>query len=313
MTKEELKIKLDASQEKVDKRLNLITKTCNKLDLDANSILEKFKEIKDYMSYTQLEKALDIETEDVDDYRDAEGNWTEKCEEVDERNSKILSLLDSLYKLKELEQVRDNWKAKYDAKVAEDNVEKVAVIWDFLTEWESKCIEWYKNNAKRYFELSQTFPEDYEQYKMEYDETHVKPDDSDYSAKKRYDNFRRAYLNQYKENYFSTIPALTREITHIQYDYKDGRRGEALNYRIDEEKLNKVISQEKERKYKDLVARVQSVVGTITNAANLHIGNQNGELNGYIEGTNGKCSVETISAGGYNIQCFHYRVLIHKL
>ena len=34
-------------------------------------------------------------------------------------------------------------------------------------------------------------------------------------------------------------------------------------------------------------------------------------LNGYIIGTKGCCSIKTIGAGGYNIQCFHFRTLIH--
>lgn len=32
-----------------------------------------------------------------------------------------------------------------------------------------------------------------------------------------------------------------------------------------------------------------------------------------IQGENGKCKIETIYAGGYNIQCLHYRVLVHKV
>ncbi len=40
---------------------------------------------------------------------------------------------------------------------------------------------------------------------------------------------------------------------------------------------------------------------------------KDGELNGYISGTRGKASVHTIGAGGYNVQCFHFRVLVKKL
>ncbi len=289
MTKEELKVKLDASQERVDKRLNTLSKVCKKLNLDKDEVLERAKNFDHPFTYNHARQEIGYDMEGVSD------------------------LYDNIFKLKDLEEVRNNWKTKYDAKVAEDSVEKVQVIWDFLTEWESKCIEWYLHNAERYYQLSQTFADDYEQYTIEYDETNPKPDSDDYSTMRRYENLRRGYFNRFQENYFMEINNLTKEVTRIRYNYKDGRQAEAISYVVDEDKLKKVIAQEKERKYKDLVTRVQDIVGTITNAEHLSIGNQNGELNGYVEGTNGKCSVETISAGGWNIQCYHYRVLIHRI
>jgi len=60
---------------------------------------------------------------------------------------------------------------------------------------------------------------------------------------------------------------------------------------------------------------VQSVSGTkkiIIDASGLSIDNQ-GELNGVIKGSITNVYVFTISAGGYNIQCLHYRVLIKPI
>lgn len=61
----------------------------------------------------------------------------------------------------------------------------------------------------------------------------------------------------------------------------------------------------------DLIGRIMSTVGTITDATALRIGPE-GDINGYIEGTEGKAKIQTIGAGGYNIQCFHFRTLIHE-
>ena len=58
--------------------------------------------------------------------------------------------------------------------------------------------------------------------------------------------------------------------------------------------------------------RIIFVDGEITDASALTVGAK-GDLNGYIEGKDGKASIKTIGAGGYNIQCYHFRTLIHKM
>lgn len=64
----------------------------------------------------------------------------------------------------------------------------------------------------------------------------------------------------------------------------------------------------------NLVARVQKKCGKIVNASNLHLNTGNwleGQaINGWIEGEKGNAHVYSITAGGYNIQCLHVRVLV---
>ena len=61
----------------------------------------------------------------------------------------------------------------------------------------------------------------------------------------------------------------------------------------------------------NLLYRVRDVVGEITDWS--HVTLSGGVLNGYITGKEGRCEVETIGAGGYNIQRFHLRVLVKKI
>lgn len=79
-----------------------------------------------------------------------------------------------------------------------------------------------------------------------------------------------------------------------------------------EEQIIKNIERDAIAKEQMLIKRVNKAVGTIVKSITLNVG-VNGELNGIIEGVNGKCKIETIYAGGYNIQCLHYRVLVHKI
>ena len=74
--------------------------------------------------------------------------------------------------------------------------------------------------------------------------------------------------------------------------------------------LEKEIEQDAEAKYNNMVAKIQGICGEVTKA-NLYIG-RNGELNGYVYGTEGNAEVRTIGAGGYNVQRFHFRTLVKK-
>lgn len=63
--------------------------------------------------------------------------------------------------------------------------------------------------------------------------------------------------------------------------------------------------------------RVEKAVGKAADFSFLCVRSGNSmegaAINGYVEGEHGRAKVETIHAGGWNIQRFHYRVLVHKL
>lgn len=69
-----------------------------------------------------------------------------------------------------------------------------------------------------------------------------------------------------------------------------------------------------QRIVENLVARVEKKVGEVTSWERLFVtlGNlQEGKvINGYVTGTKGECRVESVGAGGYNIQRYHIRTLV---
>lgn len=77
-------------------------------------------------------------------------------------------------------------------------------------------------------------------------------------------------------------------------------------------KLNADLRDEANRKYDFIIERVNAICGKITDASGLKVGAK-GDLNGNIIGERGTAHVQTIGAGGYNIQCFHFRTLVHEV
>lgn len=66
----------------------------------------------------------------------------------------------------------------------------------------------------------------------------------------------------------------------------------------------------------NLVNRVKDTTGEITDWSGLTVtmGTWGGAvLNGYVTGKEGRCCVESIGAGGYNIQRYHIRVLVKPI
>lgn len=79
-----------------------------------------------------------------------------------------------------------------------------------------------------------------------------------------------------------------------------------------EETMRKDLLAEKDRKYDFMVERATRICGVIEDAKYLTIGDT-GELNGYVSGPEGKCSITTFGAGGWNIQRYHFRTSFRKI
>ena len=172
----------------------------------------------------------------------------------------------------------------------EKDVCHVKAIEDFLMNWEKKAREYYMKESEEYIN-------EYVLHKYALEniyESGLNDLDDEYHTLY---NSERNRFSKWKESHVS---AVTDRIT-------DPYRGVT-----DTEKLENIIHQEKIRKTENLVNRVTDVVGEIIDATGLYI-SDNLELNGTVIGTKSSATVTTIYAGGYAVQCLHFRTLIHPI
>ena len=221
-------------------------------------------------------------------------------------------------KLEESKQVLANWQAKLDEKISEDaylEANAPDTIKIFLDCWKKEAVLYYMDRFVRYIkkrkelrqqeldarrEALETLPE-LERARQLYKDREV----GDYEL---HNLFPRKPVEDFLK---------AKGLDYYQIQKKlatDGMISRMLDIRDPNERalwLDNEMEKEKRAKLLDLTNRIMKVVGRITDASGLYIAN-NGEINGYIEGTEGRAKVETIGAGGYNIQRFHFRTLIHE-
>lgn len=195
---------------------------------------------------------------------------------------------------KDLEAARKNLE-KYTAQLAQETEKaasrNVPVILEFLDRWQDRVFKFYVNAHPAFIEALNDW------YK----------EDSDYCDWFNHDS-HNATVEERK----------ARRIAHQdakkEFQATWGWMEQYCDYRhkLDTEKLRKELKQEANRKYDFIIERTNAICGEITDAAGLTIGEKD-DLNGFIIGKKGTAKVQTIGAGGYNIQCYHFRTLIHEL
>ena len=326
MTSEELKIKYEAAIEKVEKRKNIIIKACKKAGVNSDDVFSA------YYAFVTNYKADYLREKEVRAFLD--GIVDDSGKYYDDPETQILESVPKLY---DVEKVAYNWKVKLDAQINRESVEKIPAIWDFLTEWENKARDWYLKNAEYYVKLLNEFQDivvkflnDRDYKNLSREEKSAVANEFNAYMREKYGIRRRYRFGTVSETDYvgDKVDALTKELARVSF-VKDGGEnnydylaydsnfnvtyGHYVLKGFDIEKLNKILAREKESKYFDLCNRISEVVGEITDARGLSIGNRYGELNGVVDGTKGSARIETIGAGGYNVQCFHYRVLVHRI
>ena len=186
-----------------------------------------------------------------------------------------------------IEQAKDN----------EFDNNRIKVIWDFLLNYKEQVAEYIRNNMdvlNEYYEVNSQMCDwhNHNSYKV-------------YNGEMSKEEYNRVYneLRERERELEDAIHPYTKLVATRNYPEKTRV--------VDEEKLEEILMKDCKARYFQLVNEVTEITGIIQDATNLHI--SGGELNGIIIGEKGKAKINTFSAGGYNIQCFHYRTKVTKV
>ena len=238
-----------------------------------------------------------------------------------EKNPYYYSERDINYTVKEIEAAKKQLEAyqiQLQAEEEKNASRNVKPILDFLEAWKERVTEYYMEGFKSYFSDRAEVLDKHKQLR----DMRLKPaEERDYMVMKqlteevtRLDQELQIAKNGRWEDIPKTDPSWSRwgsnkrKVEEGKYEWlKDYLGYSTLQDAADA--LAKLLKREAELKYDDIINRTNSIVGQITDATNLSIGLK-GDLNGFIVGTRGKASVNTIGAGGWNIQVYHFRTLI---
>ena len=193
---------------------------------------------------------------------------------------------------------------KLTKEIEKDSSRDVAVILEFLENWKKRVTEFYLSRFEGYAEAEEQYRKDLKELdNLDYwDLRKLRRENP--SAYNEYQNKIDEFKKEYRNAYGFLEPYVER-VFNSETNLYD-------KFVFNEEKLAKELDLEAKRKYDFIIERTNAIVGQITDASNLYIGAK-GDLNGYIIGTKGTAKVQTIGAGGYNIQVFHFRTLINKM
>lgn len=200
---------------------------------------------------------------------------------------------------RDLEQARkalEEYKEQLIRETEKANSRNVKVIIEFLENWKERMRKAYANAFTQYLDAL----EEYYKVDREYCEW--------YNSRRKWDECTREEIKA-KEKAFHEYRSEFRKTWAFVEIYDEYNYGK---HTFNTAKFEKDLENDANAKYDDIIRRTNEIVGEITDAKALSVG-EKGELNGYIIGTRGTAKVNTIGAGGYNIQIFHFRTLIHRV
>lgn len=310
-------MKIETLKERIKKAEIRLEKSKQTLERHNKTLEKKAKALTD--------KGIDLNNYDRCNYRDRNDLYWDLCSYED----KLDDMKNTAKKIREIEFSLTKYKEQLEKQLATDNEINCIippVLDEFVENWKQKMYDYFIEEAKEYIEIT---TKDYE----------ITRDELCSLMKEKYDRKQRGYITvrRYSDEQIDEIlkslemgTLWASDINIIKSDirnkyireYKNGAFLHHANMAIiesivdydtiDTSKLNKILDEEVEQRKKDFIKRINMVIGDIKDLKGLSIG-LNGEINGVAKGVKCDAKVQTIGAGGYNIQQYHYRVLVNAI
>lgn len=268
-----------------------------KIEKKQNTIEKKHKLI-------EKKLALIEKTEDEQERRWIEYDVRYLNEDIERGTKEIAEIRVSL----------DKYIAQKNAELEKAASRNVKAIIDFLDSWKRRMFDYYNMGLEPCYRMKVELNalrlnlRNFRYCTPEYDEALI-PYNAlrDEYIEKTCGTFEEVeYINRWGRPDKKKVKVVDGEWEYLRpYDCFD-------TYEQATARLNADLRDEANRKYDFIIERVNAICGTITDASGLKVGAK-GDLNGNIIGERGTAHVQTIGAGGYNIQCFHFRTLVHEV
>lgn len=271
-----------------------VTKAQENVEKKKATIVRHEKQLAKKIEVLEKLSGRAVDLTNMDSYKWIDGKSTDYYWEACDVTGKLNDIKGANKKLKEAEVVLSNWESKLQKELDKEdfiNNSIPQVIIDFLNAWKQMAYDWH---VKKY-EAFVSFKQDL--YKREAE------------AIKECEHMTWRGRREYMEE--KGLDNISEQLVHfggvviVEMDIRKNEE-ERLAY------LEATLEAEKKRKAIDLMNRIKDIVGEITDASGIRV-NEKLNLDGIIYGTKGDAKIATIGAGGYAVQCFHYRTLVHAV
>lgn len=175
------------------------------------------------------------------------------------------------------------------------SIEEIPVLREFIKNWKEKATKYYIEQYNKLMEYKSWLEQQekiYEKWKEQEHKSYLSKESKEKRKELKIDEETKT---TYLKNHFDAVI--------INIGMYDNRW---------KQQIKKIVDNEAERKYINFLNRIKKAVGKTLDCSGLYIAD-NLEINGFVSGELGKAEIRTITAGGYNIQCWHYRVLVNLI